>query len=120
MLLSLLFALGFAAGAVMPGSRRTLLEEIQGLFKAPLRLYRRAGSGIATYLEDMRERRQAAKARRIRERLQVHRQQEAAGVREEEEEPPRRKPAQGRRKSKAPLPDEEYIRLISDDEEEQP
>jgi len=129
MLLSLLFALGFAAGAVLPGSRRTLLEEILGLLRAPLRLWQLATSEVASSLEDMQERRQAAQARRIRERLHVHRQQEVAGIHDpQDQEPiqakPRNKPGQGWRvgigKGKAPLPDEDYIRLISDDQDEQP
>jgi ABC-type multidrug transport system fused ATPase/permease subunit len=127
MVLSLLFALGFAAGAVLPGSHRTLLEEILGLLRSPLRLYQRASFELASSLEDLQERRQAAEARRIRERLQVHREQEAAGLHEDQEPiptKPRNKPAQGWRMGigtgKPPLPDEDYIRRISDDQDEKP
>lgn len=117
-LLSLLFALGFAAGGVMPGSRRTLLEEILRLLRAPHSLYRRASSGLASSLEDMQERRQAAQARRIRERLLVHRQRDASGAPEDLE--PQKptgasKPARPRRKSSVSIADEDYIRRISDD-----
>lgn len=121
-LLSLLFSLGFAAGAVMPGSRRTLLEEILRLLRAPRRLVGRASSGLASSLEAMQQQRQAAQARRIRERLQVHREREAAGLPDdlEDQKPtPARKPGGLRRKSRASIADEDYIRRISDDPDEQ-
>lgn len=125
-LLSLLFGLGFAAGGRLPGSRFTLLEELQRLISVPQRQLRRFSLNVTGSMEDLQERRRAAKARRIRERLQVHRDPSAgtdAGV-PEPEAPARSsrgarqsKRTGFRRKSSPAIADQEYIRRISEDGE---